>query len=151
MAAHQAPLSLGFSRQEYWSGVPLPSPLHHFSLYLMLLRTVLSALCNITGICYYQACLRLAVINVIFEEKKIWFPLWNKGCGGGLVTKSCALCDPMDCSPPDSSVRGISQARILEWGAVSFSRESSWPRDQTYVSCIASGFFTAEPPGKPLK
>ena len=70
-AAHQAPLSMGFSRQEYWSGVPLPSLLHHFSLYLMLLRTVLSALCDITGICYYQACLRLAVINVIFEEKKI--------------------------------------------------------------------------------
>ena len=42
----------------------------------------------------------------------------------------------MDCSPPGSSVHGISQARILEWGAVSYSRGSSQPRDWTYISCI---------------
>ena len=48
----------------------------------------------------------------------------------------------MDCSPPGSSVHGISQARILEWVAISFSRGSSWPRDQTHVFCIAGGFFT---------
>ena len=42
----------------------------------------------------------------------------------------------MDCSPPDSSVHGILQARILEWVTISFSRESSCPRDQTHVSCI---------------
>ena len=41
------------------------------------------------------------------------------------------LCDPMDCSPPGSSVPGILQARILEWVAMPSSRESSWPRDQT--------------------
>ena len=41
------------------------------------------------------------------------------------------LCDPMDCSPPGSSVHGISQARILEWVAISFSSGSSWPRDWT--------------------
>ena len=49
------------------------------------------------------------------------------------------LCDPMDCSPSGSSVRGILQARVLEWVAVSFSRSSSRHRDQThvsYVSCI---------------
>ena len=57
--------------------------------------------------------------------------------------------DPMDCSPPGSSVHGISQARILEWVVISFSRGSSRPRDQTWVSCSASGFFTTEPPGKP--
>ena len=45
-------------------------------------------------------------------------------------------CDPMDCSLPDSSVHGISQARILEWVAISFSRGSAQPRDQTCVSCI---------------
>ena len=39
------------------------------------------------------------------------------------------LCDPMDCSPPGSSVHGILQARILEWVAMPFSRESSQPRD----------------------
>ena len=52
-----------------------------------------------------------------------------------LVTQSCpTLCDPMDWRPPGSSVHGILQARILEWVAISFSRGSSWPRDQTWVS-----------------
>ena len=49
------------------------------------------------------------------------------------------LCDPIDCSPPDSSVHGILQARILEWVAIPFSRGSSQPRDQTHgdqISCI---------------
>ena len=45
------------------------------------------------------------------------------------------LCNPMDCRPTGSSVHGISQARILEWVAVSFSRGSSWPR-KICVSCI---------------
>ena len=54
-----------------------------------------------------------------------------------LVTQSCpTLCDPMDCSPPSSSVRGILQARILEWVAIPFSRRSSWPKDWTWVPCI---------------
>ena len=52
------------------------------------------------------------------------------------------LCDPMDCSLLGSSVCGILQARILEWVAMPSSRGSSWPRDQTCVSCIAGGFFT---------
>ena len=55
----------------------------------------------------------------------------------------------MDSNPPGSSVRGIPQARILAWVAISFSRGSSRPRDQTCASCIAGGFFTAEPLGKP--
>ena len=46
------------------------------------------------------------------------------------------LCDPMDCSPPGSSVHGILQAGILEWVATSFSRGSSRPRDRTQVSRI---------------
>ena len=53
------------------------------------------------------------------------------------VTQSCpTLCDPMDCSLPGSSLHGILQARILEWVAISFSRGSSRPRDQTWVSRI---------------
>ena len=52
------------------------------------------------------------------------------------------LCNPMDCSPPGSSVLGILRARILEWLAVPFSRESSQPRGQTQISCIAGWFFT---------
>ena len=78
------------------------------------------------------------------------------------VTQSCMTpCDLMDCSPPDSSVHGILQARILEWVAISFSRGSSWPEDWAisfsrgsswpedwtwifYVSCryVAGRFFT---------
>ena len=54
----------------------------------------------------------------------------------------------LDCSPP-GSVCATAQARILEWVAISFSRGSSPPRDQTWVSCIAGRFFTAEPLGKP--
>ena len=54
-----------------------------------------------------------------------------------LVAQSClTLCNPMDCSPPGSSVHGILQARILEWVAISFSREASQPRDRTHASCI---------------
>ena len=46
--------------------------------------------------------------------------------------QSClTLCDRMESSPPGSSVHGILQARILEWVAISFSRESSQPRNQT--------------------
>ena len=68
MAAHQAPASLGFSRQEHWSGLPFPSPMHE-------------------------------------SESE--------------VAKSClTLRDPMDCSLRGSSVHGISQARVLEWGAI---------------------------------
>ena len=52
--------------------------------------------------------------------------------------------DPMHCSPPGSSVHGISQARTQEWVAISFSRRSSWPRNWTQVSCIAGGFLTNE-------
>ena len=44
--------------------------------------------------------------------------------------------NPMDCNLPGSSVHGISQARILGWVAMSFSRGSSWPRDRTRTSCI---------------
>ena len=73
-AAHQAPTSLGFSRQEQWSGLPFPSPMHESE-----------------------------------SESE--------------VAQSCpTLSDPMDCSLPGSSVHGIFQARVLEWGATAFSR-----------------------------
>ena len=63
---------------------------------------------------------------------------------GGLVAKSClTLTTPWTvCSPSGSSVHGISQASILEWAAISFSRGSSWHRDQTHVSFIAGQLFT---------
>ena len=56
-------------------------------------------------------------------------------------------CDPMDCSPPGSSVPRISQARTLEWVAISSSRGSPPPRDGTGVSCLGRGFFITESPG----
>ena len=57
--------------------------------------------------------------------------------------QSClTLCDPMDCSLPGSSVQEIFQARILEWVAISSSRGSSQPRDQTVFPVLAGGFFT---------
>ena len=48
----------------------------------------------------------------------------------------------MDSSPPGSSFHGILQARILEWVAIPYSRRSSWPCNQTWVSCIIGRFFT---------
>ena len=57
-----------------------------------------------------------------------------------------AISNLMDCSPPDSSVHGIFQERILEWVAVSFIRESSQLGDWTWVY-IVGRFFTSEPPG----
>ena len=61
----------------------------------------------------------------------------------------------MDCSPPGSSVHGISQARVLEWVAISFSRGSFWSRDWTQVSCsgrqILYHWATREAPVKQLQ
>ena len=54
----------------------------------------------------------------------------------------------MDCSPPGSSVHGIIQASILEWAAIPFSRGSSQPRDQTWVSHTAGRFFTIWAPNQ---
>ena len=59
------------------------------------------------------------------------------------VAQSClTLCDPMDCSLPGSSVRGILQAIVLKWIAIPFSRGSSRPRDQTWVFRIVDRRFT---------
>ena len=66
------------------------------------------------------------------------------------VTQSCpTLCDPVDCSPPGSSIHGILQARILEWVAISFSRGCSRPRDRTWSPALEADALTSEPPGKP--
>jgi len=94
----------------------------------------------------------------LFEALLVWKCSWLKFPGGSHdkesaynvggkkaseVAQSCpTLCDPMDCSPLGSSVRGIFQERVLECVAISFSRGSSWPRDQTQVSHIAGRCFT---------
>ena len=80
-------------------------------------------------------------------------------CVPSQLQSRAALCDPMGCSPPGSSVHGISQARILEWAAISSSRESSRPRDGTRNPlCLLhwqGGFFSTsttwvDPPPPPL-
>ena len=79
------------------------------------------------------------------------------------VAQPCpTLGNPMDYSPPGSSVHGISQERTLEWVAISFSRGSSQPWDQTCISCLSGRFrlnflnlhfrqIQAKSPGKPLQ
>ena len=79
-----------------------------------------------------------------------WEKLKAIGEGGNRIRWLDNNTNSMDCSPPGSSVHGISQARILEWVAISFSKGSSQPRGQTCISCLAYRFFTTEPPGKPL-
>ena len=116
--AHQAPLSMGFSRQEYWRGLPFSPP---GDLPDPGIETMSPA---------------LQAVSLLLNH-------WGSPYVCVLVTQSCpTLCDPMDCSLQGSSVHEIFQARILEWVAISFSRRSSQPGDQTRVSCIAGRRFT---------
>ena len=63
------------------------------------------------------------------------------------VAQSClTLCNSVDCSLPGSSVHGVLQARLLEWVALSYSRGSSQPKDQSWVSCIEADSLPSEPP-----
>ena len=79
-----------------------------------------------------QTGLQLHIFTGLFIEVK-----WSE------VSQSCpTLCDPMDCNLPGSSVRGIFQAIVLEWIAISFSTGSSRPRDRTQVSHILDRRFT---------
>ena len=74
-------------------------------------------------------------------EKRIWANTLLINSVLCLVTQSLQA-EPMDCSPPGSSVHGILQARIPDWVAISFSWGSSQPRVQTWVFCIGGRFFT---------
>ena len=165
--AHQAPLSLEFPRQEYWSGLPFPSPgdfpdpgiepvspaLADGFFYHWATRE------SNTWMCREKMLLLLAVghwgvwKSFIFKKQKmVSFPICIYLITSEVVVQSSHVrlfCDFKDCSPTGSSVHGISQARILEWVTLSFSRGSFWPRDQTHVSCLAGAFFTTKPPRKP--
>ena len=113
--AHQAPLSMGFPRQEYWSGLLCPPP------------GDLPKLGSNPSLLSLLHCRWILYPWTIRDEVKVKMK----------VTQSCAsLCDPMD-----YTVHGILQVRILEWVAYAFSSGSSWPRNQTRVSCIAVSFF----------
>ena len=155
--ARQASLSVGFSRQEYWSGLPLPSP---GNLPYPEIEPV--SLC-ITGGFFTRWTIGEAVTHPIFSAYLLLFHLYSNDSnlyhqrGPALqiskatlnhviadcsVAQCLTLCDPMNYNLPGSSVHGILQTRILEWVAISFSRGSSQPRDQTRVACIAGRHFT---------
>ena len=117
--AHQAPLSKGSSRQEYWSGLSFPTPGYLPDQGLDL---------------GFPHCRQIP--TDLRHQRSLYIYI------GDLVTESCpTLCDPMDCSLPGSSLYGILQARVQEWVAIAFSRGSSWPRDRTWVSCIPGRRF----------
>ena len=94
--------------------------------------TLVPKMMNLITLVKYEAPFGICAISLYK-----WMNEWM------LITQSCpALCYPMDCSPPVSSVLGIHQARILEWVVIPFFRGSSQPRDQTRVFCITGRFFT---------
>ena len=67
-------------------------------------------------------------------------------CGAVKSLSRVRLCDPMDCSPPGSSVHEIFQARVLEWVAISFSRGPSWPRVESGSPALQADILPSEPP-----
>ena len=85
------------------------------------------------------------ILRVVFSSH-LWFPLLL--FSHQVVSNSFVTPWTVACQAPLSME--ISQVRILREAAVSFSRGSSRPRDQTHISCLAGGFFTTEPPGKPM-
>ena len=83
---------------------------------------------------HFILCCPLLLLTSLFPSIMVFSNEIKELCAQLLI---CAqLFDPMDCSPPCSSVHGISQARILEHVVISSSRGSSQSRDRTYVSCI---------------
>ena len=126
MAAHQAPPSLGFSRQEHWNGLPFPSPMHE-SENQKWSHSVVSDPQRPHGL----------------QPTRLLRP-WDfpgnsagVGCHCLLLTSTAAaaakslqscptLCDPIDGSPPGSPIPGILQARTLEWVAISLSNAGKW-------------------------
>ena len=86
----------------------------------------------------------LAIVSSVAMNTGLHVPFWIIVLSRFMPRTVCVcaqlcptLCDPMDCSSPGPSVHGIFQARILEWIAISYSRRSSWPRNQTCVSSIS--------------
>ena len=124
MVAQQAPLSMGFSRQEYWSGLPCPPSFRGSSW------------------SRDRTCISYRVFFTTSDTWKTLRAVESESVKMLLVQSYPTPCNPMDYSPPGSNVHGILQARIMEWVAIFFSRGSSQPRDQTWISCITGGHFT---------
>ena len=106
--------------------------------------------CNLIECENWNAIWKTKIVILFTEENLIYWLNSRRNCqfvtslkNESIVAQSCpTLFNPMDCRPPGSSVHGILQARVLEWVVMPFSRGSSWPRDQTWVSCIADRSFT---------
>ena len=107
-AAHQALPSLGFSRQEHWSGLPFPSPMHES-------ESEIAESC-LTLLDPMDYSLPGSSIHGIFQARVLEW-----GAAAKSLQSCPTLCDPIDGSPPGSPVPGILQARTLEWVAISFS------------------------------
>ena len=104
----------------------------HFEILLISFRSQIR--CSTT--------LRVCLLNFLFCVFKI-SGVCVCVCVCVLVAQSClTLRDPMDYSPPGSSIHGLLQARILEWVAIPFSRESFQPKDRTWVTPTAGRCFT---------
>ena len=126
IAAYQAPPSMGFPRQEYWSGVPLPSPTKSLVGHS---QTRLSGWVGLIS------------VHVHSGFWSIPSPSFQPGlsfvCSHSVVSDWVWFCNPMDSSPPGSYVHEIFQARIINWVSISFPREYSQPRDWNWVSWVS--------------
>ena len=134
--AYQAPLSVGFSRQEYWSGLPCPPPedLPNPGIEPMsLMSPALAGWFFPTGTTWDFPFFSFK--RDMYQKFCCVFPLFLD-VGSRMVSDLSVCSSCLDCSPPGSSAHGILQARILEWVAISSSRGSSWPRDRTWVSRV---------------
>ena len=100
---------------------------------LSCLYTCLPTLSKLLGFMFYSLLIYFLIfLEYIFKELlRKWYT-----CAKSLQSY-LTLCDPMDHSPPGSSVHEILQARILEWVAMPSSRASSWPRNRTHVSSVS--------------
>ena len=113
--------SLGFSRQEHWSGLPFPSPMCESEKWKWSCSVVSDSVWP------HRRAAHLAPLSLGFSRQEYWSGLpfvlqCRKVKSESEVNQSClTLSDPMDYSLPGSSVHGIFQARVLEWGAIAFS------------------------------
>ena len=147
--AHQPPLSMGFPRQEYRSGLPFPTlgelPNSGIESVLPALAGRLFITISTWTFKYWFSLklintnLRGWILSDILQQRAPKSPEVFLSQVKAQVTQSrLTLCAPMDCIVP-----GILWARILEWVAFPFSKGSSQPRDRIQVSCIAGRFFTS--------
>ena len=127
MAAQQAPPSLGFSRQEHWSGLPCPSPTHESEKWKWS-RPVCPTLSDPMDYSLLGSSIHGMFQARVLEWGAIAFSKIHTAVTANSLQSCPTLCDPLDGSLPGSPVPGILQARTLEWAAISFSDAWKWSR-----------------------